>query len=93
MRFGRRTGPLTVRTSPAGFATVADVERLADELACDLREVDPVDVFRAADWLVRERPLVAAQVLVALAAFVDVDEPRSRRAARVDAIAGVCHVA
>lgn len=87
----RNRDPLHVRTSPAGFATAAQVEDIADELACDVRELDPADVWRSADWLVREKPMVAAQVLVALAAFVDVDEPRSVRDARVDAITEVRH--
>lgn len=66
-----------------------DIERIAQRAACicdDVREVDPKVVLSILAQQCEADPLVMAQLIMALAAWVDPDESLEQRGRRVEAI-------
>lgn len=60
------------------------VAQCAMRIAEDIRDIDPMEVRRQLANLCRRHPVKAAQVAMALAAWVDPSEPQHMRDARVD---------
>lgn len=67
-----------------------DIEAVASTahaICVSLREADPRELLRELMIVCEHEPARTAQVIMALAAWVDVDESMSARHQRVDAIA------
>ncbi len=75
-----------LRKGRGPFPGVESVANTAHLVSLAMREMGPADVYDTLAALAARRPERVAQVMMALAAWVDPDEPMARRHVRVDAI-------